>query len=57
MCQGIRAERAAGQGIEPLAVGSFWGGKQIYLSLAEVLPYQLDRPGMELPLARKWRLP
>ncbi|MGL4478276.1 MAG: hypothetical protein ACRCVK_08595 [Aeromonas veronii] len=57
MCQGVLTEHAASQGVKPLAMGSLVGGKQVYLSLAEVLPDQLDCLGMEPPFARKWRLP
>ncbi|CAM4480186.1 unnamed protein product [Leuciscus chuanchicus] len=48
----VRAEGALGQGVKPVAVGSVWGGKQIYLCFAELFPNQLNRLGMESPYPR-----
>ncbi len=53
MCQRVRAEGPLGQGVKKLAVGRVRGGKQVYLSVPEASPNQLDYLGVESPFSRK----
>ncbi len=47
MCQRICTEGPLGQGVKQLAVGYVRGGKQVYLSVPEAFPNQLEYLGVE----------